>query len=1619
MTEINKAGETNSLGHIDIPQGQYRSQIDALTDAVRQLGGKAEIAPGSSVVNDPLNAPYILYVNSYTGSDKFVAGEYASADDGTFEQKMRRISQQRLECGYTEARPFKTINRAAIEAGIITSKAYLNLSGNLCGDLVTIVVQSGVHDVINGPGTGTTPKWADGYEPTAAELQKFNAADGGVILPRGCSVVSMDLRKTNLRPVYVPAFDQENADYSNRSSIFRVTGTGYYYGFTFLDKKNYTQSHHLLDTFSFAGRARTDAFYAKILASFGASSGISTLARTRNSEVQIVGPQPDPGKQSQTTDTVESASPYIYNCSIRSTYGLCGIFADGADVEGFKSMVVAQYTAISMQKDMRCWQRYVSGAWSTINQSDYNKYIDETPDNVRMDPRYRSIHIRCVNRAIIQEVSVFAIGQGVHHAVSSGGELTVTNSNSNFGGVCALADGFVDYSFKTDKSWNVSRIKVSEDLTPLKNRIQTYFLGTVKTVSNGGKKITLEVNLAGEENNEPTLLSADGFSLNNYGDDSYIWIENPNNLDYYAPLANTAWAVSNKDEINVSTAFLSADGDQPVGTDLAGPYPPLPGNRIYVRRLRDIRRPEQRQYSLVCNNTDANSRNIVRDYGLQTDTSDSAIDKEIKDTEALVAASIAVKPANVAGVKRQNEIELRRACASKQWDKSGAYLGTDDSGSGGYHQTYNYYRAGDVIRYANKHYKCTKDHFATAAAPDSKKFDEVFVHMEEEYAAEDFFKNSKPVIIFDKDLDNTTKDDLLGYSNASFENDDEIKAQYRTATDYLGIFSFLVSLGFNKNEAHKILLPKPEADRERDPGTQLDSIGAPSGAANSWDNWVIQFRRPSNIRLFGHAFEWAGQLNYTKALPQYQRDLSASNKFSYFFTNSMGGRCYVSGFNEEGFGVSAAGLTDLQTGELLSPEGLGSDELDSNKPVVFNGDVTVGGTLTANNIDSTQVSLVKDRDNKDVNPPKNNNDLVSQGRGMCWIAPTKTIVDVTDVEAETFDKTNEIGQESGPRNVKGYTGPSFVTPYYLDTWRAKNRLLGSQEGPVIIFVNPRAVDKPANSDRYDAGQLQSSNWDATSIQQMIGNPPTSRESAAPTFRLAIEYANATISKTTPVHYYLGTGIYSKDTGSLIFEHDCLLIGFDIATNNFVTDGEGGGEHAWLGTVQSGRGTAGNLGKFPESGLAGRVKDATKMPVFLTKLSNSVVNNKTQNRITFRPLKCVFRQPATLQGITWWGVTETLKAAQGTDSASPNRVPNEFFDQLDDSAKLEVIKSQSEDKILNAAVYQLLAGNNFHYMYTDNCISTGAALFTRDVLITAIGLPYTRGGKGTDHCVIEGVNNATFQLSGLTLLGNNMLDGSGYSGFTGTAPQFAGKTGYRFFGFCTYLFGSTATSANSSMTFGFCRYGRYIVEGTSDRNYNLTQWNNHLLTRDYKYPDLSSDIGNGANPTNNEAGRNKQGPAFRAILGRNVRFRRTMSSSYQSYRAGGTNRKPGFAGAFGFGIIFPNTGTAYPDNYLATTLSSNEDKDARSKTEASGQPDQNIQAGSVWEYSRGPVFFNRNGEDVPSKISGAPSFGGAPRILSRQYTYGNETATRLNVKYAIVKLGLDYEQNYKSNRDVYG
>ena len=140
-------------------------------------------------------------------------------------------------------------------------------------------------------------------------------------------------------------------------------------------------------------------------------------------------------------DSVESASPYVFNCSIRSTWGQCGMWADGSKATGFKSMVVAQYTGVSLQKDDRAFIRYdeFSNTWNQASLTDaFATTAYHTKGDAYWKDDWRNFHIRASDDSFIQCVSVFAVGFFDHFLMESGGDMSITNSNSNFGNTCLL-----------------------------------------------------------------------------------------------------------------------------------------------------------------------------------------------------------------------------------------------------------------------------------------------------------------------------------------------------------------------------------------------------------------------------------------------------------------------------------------------------------------------------------------------------------------------------------------------------------------------------------------------------------------------------------------------------------------------------------------------------------------------------------------------------------------------------------------------------------------------------------------------------------------------------------------------------------------------------------------------------------------------------------------------------------------------------------------------------------------------------------------------------------------------------------------------------------------------------
>ena len=159
-------------------------------------------------------------------------------------------------------------------------------------------------------------------------------------------------------------------------------------------------------------------------------------------------------------DTVTGASPYIFNLSLRSVYGVNGLHADGSKATGFKSMVLAQFTGIGLQKDDNAFLLYNE---STGTFNDTTTVADsEKPLHINSKaiykPAYESTHVKVSNGAVLQCVSIFAIGFANHFVADTGGDQSITNSNSNFGAKALIARGFRDTAFARDNSGYITHV---------------------------------------------------------------------------------------------------------------------------------------------------------------------------------------------------------------------------------------------------------------------------------------------------------------------------------------------------------------------------------------------------------------------------------------------------------------------------------------------------------------------------------------------------------------------------------------------------------------------------------------------------------------------------------------------------------------------------------------------------------------------------------------------------------------------------------------------------------------------------------------------------------------------------------------------------------------------------------------------------------------------------------------------------------------------------------------------------------------------------------------------------------------------------------------------------------
>ena len=523
--------------------------------------------------------------------------------------------------GNSQTTPFKTIQRALIEAARFS---YVPGNNNDITEKTTILLMPGEHIVDNRPGykveqlpppnnntarirTNSNTIVTDGITKLTLNLNtnfdlnqednvlyKFNSVHGGVIVPRGTSIVGLDLRKTKIRPKYVPnpttSYEKDPA-----SAIFRITGACYFWQFSifdgsltdkvYIDSSDFTDSellvkpsfsHHKLTVFEYADGINKDAttgltdlnmYYYKLSLAYGSATEDRNISEkfpqykegfvSKRPEFEIVGAfAADPIKISSITaagsggntptsnvtvktatdhgldkdtpirikgvgeveynistnvssisstdpreftynlekfddelkvvnvdvsnatvivetDTVNGASPYIFNISLRSVFGMNGMHADGAKATGFRSMVVAQFTGVSLQKDDRAFVKYnqTTRSYDQITIQDQigtelatrSSSLDSSKVyHLDSDSIYRSgwetRHVKISNDSILQIVSVFAIGYGVHFEGRSGSDASITNSNSNFGQLALVSDGFKKDAFAKDDRAFVTHI---------------------------------------------------------------------------------------------------------------------------------------------------------------------------------------------------------------------------------------------------------------------------------------------------------------------------------------------------------------------------------------------------------------------------------------------------------------------------------------------------------------------------------------------------------------------------------------------------------------------------------------------------------------------------------------------------------------------------------------------------------------------------------------------------------------------------------------------------------------------------------------------------------------------------------------------------------------------------------------------------------------------------------------------------------------------------------------------------------------------------------------------------------------------------------------------------------
>ena len=836
-------------------------------------------------------------------------------------------------------------------------------------------------------------------------LSLINPTGGGLVVPRGISINGVDLRKVRVRPMYVPELNPVQEESQRlKSSIFKVTGGSYISLITFTDNPQIHRSHNTVTSVSFASQSEINgssveaSYYSKLNGLFGqyddwGAEGLEAIP----AETTIVAPIYDsknlrqtdaeenqtgiPLSDSRTNSTIaypgatrirdqgssnqrafdlpdinstRSSSPYIFNCSVRSIFGLNGLHADGALVAGFRSMVTANFTQVSLQTDPTCFNpsSYYQDPPTNKNTGNGKQYRPCPPDPAK----YRHFGFKGSNNATIQIVSCFVIGNADHFVSESGADLSITNSCSDFGDVSLRSVGYKTRSFSQDEGVpadSYQGTRITEILPP--------------------KPLSYD---SPEEGVNPTLIDTEintGLVLDYTKTQNWYVANSPNatppsiirlyfsNSSLTVPFTASTFVPSSSKMGFGQFSFTRKKGD---GYELSGGNSKANRKRLFIKGFNE------------------NGDSILYTGDIQLVTSPTSPGFEYLDDASKVFVWDTQQECWYINVKTSGVVE-----EVIDTDKDGYLLKKID-----YAFRYKIISqpVGSQVFYKTLDFMFQRASLTTIRGIDRRKSDDRVYRLVIEGFSKDLgMRRPQNFYILEKQIGVTgyplngssvLQDDPLTISQIRDYDEVFTPSEYKKRVLNNGpsngkFVAYLTQASQARKVAAGDLYPVQDFDEPEvtaDPANSITrealvamaarvgvSLSKNLEPANSpiqlkvrstsaTTGILIGLRRPSIIRASGHTWEWTGYLNYDTAFPTFQGEpLEQDFALGKIIVEEQGGKVYATGMNEEGSFYIGTTVFDLRTGEQFSIPLEADNEPGSVTNQIFNS-VVVKSSLALN-----------------------------------------------------------------------------------------------------------------------------------------------------------------------------------------------------------------------------------------------------------------------------------------------------------------------------------------------------------------------------------------------------------------------------------------------------------------------------------------------------------------------------------------------------------------------------------------------------------------------------------------------------------------------------------------------